>query len=73
MDEPVVQEGIVEKVQANIQATEAEIHRLKIKFASLVLDGTSAERLAVLQQFGMLQAKLKFLKVRRMYSMEFDR
>ena len=73
MNGPVVQEEIAEKVQANIQATEDEIHQLKIKFASLLLDGASAERLAVLQQFGILQAKLKLLKVRRMYSLELGR
>jgi len=73
MDEPTVQDENVEMVQVNIQVTQEEIHRLQIKFASLVLDGTSAERLAVLQQFNSLQAKLKLLKVRRMYSLELDR
>lgn len=73
MDEAIAHSGISEEVEANIRVTEDEIHRLKIKFASLLLNGASAERLAVLQQFGTLQAKLKVLKVRRMYSLEMRR
>jgi hypothetical protein len=73
MDEAIAHSGISEEVEANIRVTEDEIHRLQIKFATLLLNGASAERLAVLQQFGILQAKLKVLKVRRMYSLEMRR
>lgn len=67
---PIIREKALRDIQESIKNTENHIYRLKIEFASLLLDGATAERLAVLQQLYILQANLKLLKVRLMYALE---
>ena len=65
-----IAEEVLSGIDASIQATEKGIYQLKIEFASLLLNGASAERLTVLRQLYILQTNLKLLKVRRMYALE---
>lgn len=68
-----IAEEILSGIEASIQVTEKRIYQLKIEFASLLLNGASAERLTVLRQLYILQTNLKLLKVRRMYASEKGR
>jgi len=70
MAKRTTQNDLLDGIESNIDATERQICRLKIEFASLMVQGQTLERRLIIQQLDILQDNLKLLKVRRMYALE---
>ena len=65
------QKDMLDGIESNIEATEKEIHRLQIKFASFLIDGATGEqRRLTVEKLSVLQDNLQLLKTRRMYALE---
>ena len=70
MAQDVGHDEVPDGIGSRIEAVERQILQLRIEFSMLLVAGASANRMAILQQLSMLQARLKLLKIRRMYASE---
>jgi hypothetical protein len=65
------QNDMLNGIESNIEATEKQIHRLQIEFASFLMNGATGEqRRLTIEKLSVLQDNLQLLKTRRMYALE---
>ena len=71
MVRPTSKNNILEGIESNIEATERQIHHLRIEFASFLTNGATGEqRRLTVEQLCTLEDNLQLLQIRRIYAAE---
>lgn len=71
MFRPTSKNNMLEGIESNIEATEMQIHHLRIEFASFLTNGATGEqRRSTVEKLCTLEDNLQLLQIRRMYVAE---